>query len=251
MRNSQLAIRKNFLLLLYLLYPACSPKLISNVSGDFIPVGQNVEEDSSLTTFISPYKIKLEEEMNTVIGQSLFGINKTGIGETPIGNLIADFQLEFAEEFLGYSIDISIMNNGGIRNIFPEGDITLGNVYEVSPFDNYLQILELEAEDVINLVEYAIKVKNLGISGLTFESNEGKIKSILVNGKRLDEKQIYLLAANDYIANGGDNMSFLVNLSRKEESVFVLRDILIDRIKKQTSMGKTIEAKIEGRQIIK
>lgn len=189
--------------------------------------------------------------MNSVIGQTKETILKTGTGETPIGNLVADLQKEYAEEYFGYNIDISIINNGGIRNTLPKGNITLGNIFEISPFDNYLYVLELNAEQVVNLAEFAAQTKILGINGLYIESQSEELTKLLVNGKQVEEGKTYLLAVNDYLANGGDGMDMLTDLPRKEQSTILLRELLIDRIKLRTSRGEIISAQIEGRQNFK
>jgi 2',3'-cyclic-nucleotide 2'-phosphodiesterase (5'-nucleotidase family) len=229
---------------------SCAPSLYKTSSGDNLTISEPIVIDPVLDIFIQPYKDSLESQMNTVIGQTDSPILKSGTGETPIGNLVADLQKEFVEEVLGYEIDISIMNNGGIRSTLPKGDITLGNIFEISPFENYLYILEMEGKDVRALAAYAVKNRNLGINGMEIESLEGKIITLKVNGQEIDDSKTYLLALNDYIANGGDGMEFAKNLSRKVESEYLIRDILIRQIRKKTEKAEIIKAVIEGRQKI-
>ncbi|MGY6522369.1 MAG: 5'-nucleotidase C-terminal domain-containing protein [Mongoliitalea sp.] len=250
MRKSKHLLKSIYSFLIAVSLFACSPSLTPSGTGQFIAISENVEVKEEINSFLQPFKEALEAEMNAVIGQSEEELTKEGLGESKLGNLITDFQKAFAEETLGYTIDISIMNNGGIRNILPKGDIKLGTIYEISPFDNYLQVLVIDAAGIRELVNYAARGRNLGIAGLSYQSIQGEIKEILINGQTLSEERTYLLAANDYIANGGDNMSFLVPLTRKEETDIVLRDILINRIKKETAAGNLINASIEGRQII-
>lgn len=228
----------------------CAPSLYKTTQGDNLAVSEEILTDPTLDYFIQPYKVSLESKMNTVIGQTDSPILKSGKGETPIGNLVADLQKEFAEEVLGYPINISIMNNGGIRNTLPKGEITLGNIFEISPFENYLFILELEGNDVGKLATYAVQNRNLGINGMEIESLEGEIITLRVNGLEIDGSKIYLLALNDYIANGGDGMEFLKKLPRKIESDYLIRDILIQQIRKKTEKGEKIKSEIEGRQKI-
>lgn len=231
-----------------LLLSNCAPTLFKTGEAKFISLDTEISIDSKAQNFIQPYKENLEKEMNSVIGETTEAILKTGNGETPIGNLVADFQKEFAENMLGYPLDISIINNGGIRNTLPKGNITLGNIYELSPFDNYLQILELNHKDIRELAEFAVSRKILGISGMQITAKDGQILELKVNGKELSTDKKYLLAVNDYLANGGDGMGFLSNIPRKAETDYLLRDILIETIKAKTALGLKIEAKVEGRQ---
>lgn len=200
---------------------------------------------------IQPYRKNLEAEMNVPIGYSEAEMSHRGIGETALGNFVADVQKSFAEEILGYEIDLSVMNNGGLRNSLPKGEITIGNIYELSPFDNYLYILALEAKDIQNLAEYIVQNKNIGINGMLLKSEAGVIETLKLNGQELQEGRVYKLAIHDYLANGGDNMAFLKDLPRLEISNHLLRDILIRQIKLKKEKGLSISSQIEGRQILK
>jgi 2',3'-cyclic-nucleotide 2'-phosphodiesterase (5'-nucleotidase family) len=242
-------IYQNFLLITGLfLLTHCSPTLYKSGEGEHLPVDEQVSPHPELDRFIQTFKVKLDAEMNTVIGETTDVISKDGSGETALGNLIADYQKEFTEKELGIMIDISIMNNGGMRNNLPKGPITLGNIYELSPFDNYLQVLELREEDVRTLASFAADRKALGISGMTIVAKDGEVIEITVNKKPLLPEKTYLLAVNDYLADGGNGMEFLSQLPRKYKTDFLLREILIDRIKHKTEIGQKITAHVEGRQ---
>lgn len=231
-----------------LLLLQCHPKLLRTHQSDFFVVSDTVQADPQARNFILPYKEKLDAQMNTVIGQSVRELNKSGRGETPLGNFVADLQKEYAEAEFGYPIDISIINNGGLRNKLPKGNITLRDVFELSPFENYLFVLVLSAQDVENLAHYAVEKKNLGINGMYIESENNELTHFSVNGKPVEKGKSYLLAVNDYLATGGDQMAFLMDLPRKEVSNILLRDLLIEKIKERTSKGEKLDAEIEGRQ---
>lgn len=250
MQNTTHLLKHIYIIAFIGLLISCSPSFAPSGTGQYIPVSDEVSIKSEIEEFLTPYRAALEAEMNVVIGLSEQELTKEGIGESALGNLITDFQKRFAEEALGYTIDISIMNNGGIRNTLPKGEIRLGTIYEISPFDNYLQVLEIDAKSIEDLVLYAARGRNLGISGLTYKVSNGTIQELKINGQAIDPNRSYLIAANDYIANGGDNMNFLVPLKRLEETDTVLRDILINQIKKEQAAGNKIKASIEGRQII-
>ena len=48
----------------------------------------------------------------------------------------ADAILEAGERAGGPRVDLAITNSGGIRNGIPAGEVTLGSLFEVMPFDN-------------------------------------------------------------------------------------------------------------------
>lgn len=248
MKTTVKFLKISLLLLLFFLHSYCAPKFFKSAEVTHLSIGADVKQDPDFYQFVLPFKEKLEAEMNTVIGKSDAAIIKSGPGETALGNLVADYQKEFAEATLGYSVDISIINNGGIRNNLPSGPITLGNIYELSPFDNYLHVLELKAEDVVTLAEFAAERKILGIAGMHIATQGNEIITLQVGNRDLEKNRTYFLAVNDYLANGGDNMEFLTTLPRIEETNFLLRDILIQQIKIRTNNSEKISAQVEGRQ---
>ena len=52
----------------------------------------------------------------------------------------------------GQPIDFAIINTGGIRNPLMQGDITLGEIYSIFPFDNTLCLIKLKGSDVRELL---------------------------------------------------------------------------------------------------
>src|SRR5690606_32006721 len=124
------------------------------------------------------------------------------------------------------------------------------NIYELSPFENFIYLVELSAQDVKKLAHYCVKGKNLGISGMRVESEKGELVNFTVGDKEVVEGKTYTLAINDYLANGGDNMAFLIDLPRLVASKVLLREMLLDQMKKWSAEGKLINAEIEGRQIL-
>ncbi|WP_158858266.1 5'-nucleotidase C-terminal domain-containing protein [Lunatibacter salilacus] len=237
-----------YLLFMLPLILGCGRYQSTGYTAAIHPVSENAASDEELVAFIRPFKENLEKEMNTVIGQSRKELNTKGTGETTLGNLVADLQKEFAKEKFDTQVDISVMNNGGLRNTLPEGDITLGNIYELSPFENYLYLLELDGEGIAELATYAVAKKNLGLSGLTLIAEDNKLVAFEVNGEAVDPAKKYTVAINDYLANGGDYMDFLPGKTRLIASEYLIRDLMIYKIKERSKDGLVLDAEIEGRQ---
>nr|MDP0502721.1 5'-nucleotidase C-terminal domain-containing protein [Verrucomicrobiota bacterium JB025] len=66
--------------------------------------------------------------------------------EAPVGNLVADAYLAKARELApGFGVsapEIALPNGGGIRADIPAGDISLGTTFSVSPFGNFVAVVE-------------------------------------------------------------------------------------------------------------
>ena len=56
--------------------------------------------------------------------------------ETSLTNLSADIIKTEVQRDFGQPVDFAIINTGGIRNPLMQGDITLGEIYSIFPFDN-------------------------------------------------------------------------------------------------------------------
>ncbi|MDI6833427.1 MAG: hypothetical protein QMD02_06250, partial [Bacteroidales bacterium] len=55
------------------------------------------------------------------------------------------------------------------------------------------------------------------------------------------------VATSNYLANGGDNLSGLLNPIKRIDTPFLIRDIIIEHYKLLTSQNKAAFAKIDGR----
>jgi 2',3'-cyclic-nucleotide 2'-phosphodiesterase (5'-nucleotidase family) len=49
------------------------------------------------------------------------------------------------------TIDICLLNHGGIRTLIPKGNVTARNAYEVMPFENSAIIVALKGEQIIGI----------------------------------------------------------------------------------------------------
>lgn len=205
---------------------------------------QAAEPDSTILAMVQPYKMQLSKEMDQVIGVVAFDLER-GKPEAPLGNLVADALKIKAEEYTRKRVDFALANSGGLRiPVLPKGEITKSDIFELLPFDNVLVILELEGSALEKLINHMAASGGWPISkGLSYHIVQYSAKDILINGKSLEEKRIYRVAMPDYVANGGDDASFLQSAPQESTGRF-MRDAVIEFIQSQT---QPISAKIEGR----
>ena len=80
---------------------------------------------------------------------------------TAIGNFMADATFEIVNPLYkkrtGKDIDFVMLNWGGIRSDLPKGDVTVGSVYDIMPFENKVVVLTMSGEKVQELLNYLIK----------------------------------------------------------------------------------------------
>jgi 2',3'-cyclic-nucleotide 2'-phosphodiesterase (5'-nucleotidase family) len=210
------------------------------------PVGSAIAPDAGAADYIRPFHEQVERQMQQVIGTAPVALAKNA-GENPIVNFVSDLQRTAASRyFKGQTIDLGVMTNGGMRNALPAGPITLGNVFELMPFENELLVLDAPGPVVQQLFDYAAPI-HMAISGATYSvSVDKKPQAILIGGQPFDPARTYSIAISDYLAGGGDHMEFL-KLARLRHTGLLLRTVIIDHIKGLTAAGQPVTAQVEGR----
>ena len=141
------------------------------------------------------------------------------------------------------------MNMGGIRNILNAGAITVSSIYEISPFQNALVVVEMKGEDLLELFGQMAAVHGEGLSGAKLViSKDGKLLSAKVGGRNIESEKLYKVATIDYLAEGNDRLeAFKKAVNKTIPSDAILRDLFIDYVKRCEKQGKPVRAKIEGR----
>lgn len=238
------------ILLSTLILWGCAPKVmvVASYEYDYQRIDSTLAQiDSAVYRFIEPYGQQLSETMNKVIAYTA-GTYTKNKPESTLGNLLADATKAMAEKHTGQKIDVAIINYGGIRvPALQKGAVTVGNIYEVMPFDNYLVTIDLTGADLLLVLQAIAANGGWPISGATFNiSEKGEPLSIRVGKRPIHMNFIYTIALSDYIANGGDNMDMLSLLPQNNTGI-LLRDAFIEYFSELGKRNGIIEATIEGR----
>lgn len=202
-------------------------------------------KDTTLTKLIAPYKDSLSKTMNAVIGFSVYGLTKKQ-PESNIGNFMANAMLTTAAVKFNTKVDAAFVNYGGIRSYIPKGDITIGKIYELMPFDNMIVLQQINGEVLQQFLNHIASRNGWPIAGIRFAIKEKQAVNVMINGEPLNPKSTYIIANSDYVANGGDNCDMLRKLPQQNIN-YIFRDALIEYVKQQTALGNSIDAKTENR----
>ncbi|RYJ44382.1 5'-nucleotidase C-terminal domain-containing protein [Flavobacterium beibuense] len=228
------------LFLTFLLILSCSTnKLYNNrIEGKNISITTEYKDNTEIENFITPYRNHINKDLDSVLAYCPETLDKSqGKWQTSIGNLMADVTFETADKLLlireNKHLDICLLNHGGIRSIIPKGNVTTRNAYEIMPFENSLIVAALKGEQVKEIAQYMIDGKKphpLSGMQIVIDSNN-TIKSITVQGKPINDSQVYYVATSDYLFNGGDNMDFFKKAIAQYDMDYKLRNLLIDYFK--------------------
>lgn len=203
--------------------------------------------DAKVTSIIQPYKDQLDKTMNEVIGWC----EEDMIKKKPSSNLtnwFADALLEGTQKLVHEKVDFSIQNYGGLRlPLLAKGQITVGHIFELMPFDNTVYVMKLTGSQVQQLLDHVATAGGWPISKtVQFEMAYGKATNIYISGHALNVAQLYTVAIPDYLAEGGDNLVFMKSMDKLQTGKLI-RDILIGEVRALQTMNKPLPSNHEQR----
>ena len=206
---------------------------------------------SEVRAILERNKAYVDSIKSPVLGEAAMALEKY-IPESPLMNFAADALMEMAQRHSKQKIDIAITNKGGLRSNIAAGTVTFGDVYNVFTFENRLAFLTLNGEQLTELCKEIAKVGGEAISGMRMTiTREGELVSVTVGSKPIDSQRTYRIATLDYLSQGNDNLTTLAQGTDLEITKHLLRDLMVEYIKKETAKGKKISAVCDGRITIK
>jgi len=229
-----------------LLLQACHPSYhITQHTRRVYTVGQDAGADSALIRMLQPYKTRLDAAVQTVIGYTDTTLTKDQ-PECTLGNFLADAVLAAAGK-AGYQADAAIINYGSLRLPYINpGPLTTGKIFELMPFDNQLIIAEIPGSELRRFCTAIAAYGGWPVSGIRFVIRDKQAEDIQVNGRPLDDRKLYHVAVNDYMAKGGDNCTLLVPLPQQLTTV-VVRDAMISYIAELAQAQRPLHPVLENR----
>jgi 2',3'-cyclic-nucleotide 2'-phosphodiesterase (5'-nucleotidase family) len=178
--------------------------------------------------------------------------------EAAIGNMMSDAIREFTKA------DIAITNGGGIRGdrIYEAGaTLTRKDVLTELPFGNLTVLLDISGADLRAALEEALsQVEDLAgrfpqVSGMKLEFDArrpkgDRIVNLTIAGKPIDPMARYKLAANEYIAGGGDGYTSLKKAKPivDASAATLMATVVMDYIQAKGTVSPTVEGRIIERK---
>jgi len=167
--------------------------------------------------------------------------------ESTLSNFLADRLLEKARTLTTKKVDVSIINFGGIRAAMNKGVLTVGDVYQIAPFEDKLVLLTLSGKNLLSLFTYMAKVGGEGLSGARLSVSAGKLVQATIADEPIVDTKTYTVATIDYLAQGNGGFAVFLRATDKITLNCTARDCYIEQIEKLTAEGKAVSAKLDGR----
>jgi 2',3'-cyclic-nucleotide 2'-phosphodiesterase (5'-nucleotidase family) len=202
--------------------------------------------NNELTKLLKPFADSVNKSMNDVIAVAGITLEKKQ-PEGTLNNVLADAMLVMATEKYQTAVDASFLNYGGIRlPSIQAGNITRGKIFELSPFDNYVVVIKIDAKALQLFLNIIAKKGGWPCAGISFQIKNKEAVNVVINGKIMDSTAIYTIATIDYIANGGDDCDMFKTLTQQNKG-YLFRDAVISYFANQQLQGKSITSSIQNR----
>ncbi|MGH6762426.1 MAG: 5'-nucleotidase C-terminal domain-containing protein [Phyllobacterium sp.] len=188
--------------------------------GAPILLDKTVKPDEAIAARVKELAAPLEELKARVVATTTAPIDGSRetcrARECEMGNLVADAQLDRVKD---QGITLAIVNGGGLRASIGAGEVTMGDVLTVLPFQNSLATFQLKGADVITALENGASQIEEGagrfsqVAGMKYSFDKTKpagerITSVEIRDgdgwKAIDKDATYGVVANNYLRSGGD-----------------------------------------------
>jgi len=232
---------------------SCKPNLVlTDVKTKNLTVAENVSPlDIQIVLQYLPYKNILEKDMQRVISFSEKEMVK-GKPESGLTNLLADLVLDEAQkEAVRMNLQIepvvSFFNYGGIRTWLPKGEITVGKIFELMPFENEMVFIQLTGEQLQQFYDIVAAKGGDSVGGVRFVISNGKAKNIMIADISINSTEKYWMVTNDYSANGGDDLQVFTQRSELISTGKKIRDVIISNFEERKINGENLVENLDGR----
>ncbi|MGJ8528034.1 bifunctional metallophosphatase/5'-nucleotidase [Maritalea sp.] len=194
---------------------------VTSAKGQPWLLDARVPESAEMVALIAEQAAPLEEIKAKIVGESTAIIsgdrNVCRAEVCSMGVLVTEAMLDRVKD---QGVQIVIQNGGGLRASIDAGEITMGEVLTVLPFQNTLATFELKGAGVIAALENGLSQVEDGagrfpqVAGIKYTWSASaeagsRVVSVAVMGEDgsfapIDEEATYGVASNNYMRGGGD-----------------------------------------------
>lgn len=190
---------------------------------------------------------------NEVIGKAAIDLTRTQSAKPYGDSLLGNWAAEVTRKAV--NADFGFANNGGLRIDIPKGDITVGMMYQLMPFDNTIVTMKMTGAQIKTILEQAVQDggKGIQVAGLSFKYDPTRPSMHRVfdmrksDGTPIDMNKSYLVATNNFMGTGGDGFTGFTDPEVKKSYVDtykLVRDAFIEAVKEQGTITSVIDGRI-------
>lgn len=241
-----------------LMMASCAPKHYRLVSVDrsriIVDSRYDLNPDQAAADFLAPYKRVNDSIMGPLMGRVAHNMHPDR-PESDLTNLLSDILVWAAKDY-GEEPVLGVYNRGGIRADLTKGDVTYGDILDIAPFENKICFVTLTGEQLLELFDQIAKKGGEGVSRGTelVITKDGQLVSARLHGKEIEPTAEYRITTVNYLLEGNDGMAAFIKGSNKvapNEASNNTRYLIMNYFRDKQSRGEVVDAKVEGRIIVK
>jgi 5'-nucleotidase len=199
--------------------------VVSSKADNLIVRNDRFAKDTAQTQLIAVYEQLSAPLAKRVVGRIGAPLPRDAnpAGESPIGQVVADAQLDATRAAADGGAQLALMNPGGLRAALapPSGEVRYEDLFAVQPFYNNLVTVTLTGAQIAQVLEQQwvnqTQPRILQVSrGFSYTWDGAKPAgqrvvpgSVMLNGQPVDPAGSYRVTINNFLAAGGDNFSVL------------------------------------------
>ncbi|MGH1367053.1 MAG: bifunctional metallophosphatase/5'-nucleotidase [Maritimibacter sp.] len=194
--------------------------VVTEAVGQPILLDGEVVEEAATKARIAEAAVPLDEIRNKVVAETAAAIDGARetcrMSECSMGNLVTEAMLDRVKD---QGVTIAITNGGGLRASIDAGEVTMGEVLTVLPFQNTLSTFEVTGDVILAALENGVSQIEEGggrfpqVAGLQFTFDAAaepgaRVSDVMtvegMDWAPLDPAKTYKLVSNNFVRNGGD-----------------------------------------------
>jgi 2',3'-cyclic-nucleotide 2'-phosphodiesterase (5'-nucleotidase family) len=202
--------------------------------AEVIPVTEALPDDPEVQKVIAPLAAEIRASFDQPLVQAPQGLLRGRRGEENLlGYWVSDVMRQAAQPLVGAPVAFAITNAGGLRANLRPGQLTVGSIFEVMPFENELVVIELTGAEVIQVVkEGLLRRGGEPCSGVRVKVEGSPDQAVLTvtweDGRPIDPAAMVKVATSDYLYGGGDSIPTLRKGRKPFTTGLTLRQMLLD-----------------------
>ena len=224
--------------------------------------------NEAVASMISEDQVKINKIYESIFAETKVDLNgerDPGVRtmETNLGDFAADAYLYAGREYvknagLDMTVDLALVNGGGIRASIPTGEISMNTLYTVFPYGNTITLVTVTGEELLEVLEASTFCTPVALGGfpqsagidftvntaVPYENGElypestyyapanpgSRVTINSVNGKPFAPDAKYTVVVNSFQAEGGDTYYALTEASFVHDTAMVDADVLISYV---------------------
>lgn len=238
--------------------------------GNPIFISNDIEKDPKVEREMIPWRNEVNRLGQRVVGHSKVDLMNVGCrqGECALGSFCSDaFVHETQLAFADVQVFAAFIQAAGIRSSLPSGNITYSDVVALMPWDNSLDIMQLQGDVLMDIYEHSVSrsfddsifIGNhmLQVSGFRVTFNITKpvgqrVQSLHIQINQFGDfesvhmSKLYTVIIPTFIASGGDGFT-MIKSNRKNNRVGLLD---IDIMEKFIERSSPISFVADGRIVV-